>query len=325
MLLWQCRTMKSSSELPWSEVQVMDDFLPVLVHNEPGEDLRSESALARSRWFNMVEDYSTRFTTWESYKLPALLGLKAKFSMDIGSSEYSSGIFQAHMPSALMWRVKPRRPEEQTTVFNAFQPRRPIKWRAPSWSWAAIDGATTYDSQRLTGNVTISSTQSPTQSDFGMTYETGLRSPFCVAEHLGFTQNAALFVNGRVLSLRSERIAEQCKVPLAGGIIYLVNTNDEIAGAFFPDIPLDCGSINTIICLEVCREPYYSSEQLPARLQVSASQLGSQDEFDKHPMVMGLGLTSDTEGEGVYRRIGLVRWVARSRFDGVSVVKLCLV
>lgn len=300
-------------------------FLPQVVHNEPHEDLRSDLVSIRSQWFTIVEDYTTRFMSFESDKLPALLGLARTFSKRLGNAQYAAGMFLAHMPSTLMWRVRPRHPEERDTVFSAFQPRKPMERRAPSWSWAALDGFITYDSQRLASSVGPPSIRPSIQSDFCIRARSDLEPPFQIARHPASGEDDALCFSGRVLPLRLEEVTKAGKLPFAGGSISLIDTDDKAVGAFFSDIPLEVRSENAIMCLEVRGEPYWSEMVLPEHLKVSESQLSTEEEFDKRPMIMGLGLITIAEGTGVYRRLGIVRWVVKSLFDDVGVSEITLI
>ena len=49
--------------------------------------------------------------------------------------KYGAGLWEADMPSALLWRSR--------------SAQRPSEYRAPSWSWASVDGHISYDSQEL--------------------------------------------------------------------------------------------------------------------------------------------------------------------------------
>jgi hypothetical protein len=90
-------------------------------------------------WERLVEQYTQRSLTVEDDKLPAISGL-ARFmqsKLNVPSNGYMAGVWKASLPAGLLWFVtgKP-------------MPSRPTKWRAPSWSWASIDGGIGYFHER---------------------------------------------------------------------------------------------------------------------------------------------------------------------------------
>jgi hypothetical protein len=85
-----------------------------------------------------VENYSGCGLTKESDKLVALSGVAAYFK-DMLQDDYLAGLWKANLPSTLLWSVWP------WIVGDGTSTARPLKYRAPSWSWAAIDGTVSYD------------------------------------------------------------------------------------------------------------------------------------------------------------------------------------
>ena len=81
MLLWECRTTKASSEVPWAKLDPPDDFLPWPVRTTPTESIEPGGPVQRrERWYELTEDFSSRFLSYESDKLPALSGLASTFA-----------------------------------------------------------------------------------------------------------------------------------------------------------------------------------------------------------------------------------------------------
>lgn len=117
----------------------IEDAPPLLMFNDAAENtVESGLRSMREHWFNVVEDYSRRNLTDEADKLPALSGL-AQISKKL-HGPYSKGLFRMDMPSAFLWRIQLAHPSCD------IQTRRPKHHRAPTWSWAAVDGAITYES-----------------------------------------------------------------------------------------------------------------------------------------------------------------------------------
>ncbi|KAI0602079.1 heterokaryon incompatibility protein-domain-containing protein [Biscogniauxia sp. FL1348] len=91
-------------------------------------------------WTMAVQTYSRCDLTFADDKLVALSGLAKQFAVMFseeppstsdgeagGAIEYAAGLWLHTMPKTLLWMPKS-------------QGRRPASYRAPSWSWAAIDG-----------------------------------------------------------------------------------------------------------------------------------------------------------------------------------------
>ncbi|OQV10860.1 hypothetical protein CLAIMM_14785 isoform 2 [Cladophialophora immunda] len=157
-LLWECKTSKASSELPWFEMRVKDQEPDLLLNSladaEPYDDSlaspfyksldispTSKALGMRHYWFSLVEEYSAKLLSRESDRLPALYGL-AQASSDPIKGPYLAGIWREEMPSALLWRIVASA-EKHGRHHNELQPRK-----IPSWSWASADYGVTYDSQR---------------------------------------------------------------------------------------------------------------------------------------------------------------------------------
>jgi serine/threonine protein kinase len=83
--------------------------------------------LVRKLWRDIVREYSQRQLTTPSDKLPALAGLAATISA-LGAGEYLAGLWNDDLKHSLLWSRDLSTPP---TVRPAY--------RAPSWSWAAID------------------------------------------------------------------------------------------------------------------------------------------------------------------------------------------
>jgi hypothetical protein len=78
-------------------------------------------------WLNIVEDYSRRELTVYTDKLYAMDGLANYFKSFLNTT-YMYGIWSDSMHLGLLW------------ISADGKMRDPPGWRAPSWSWAALDG-----------------------------------------------------------------------------------------------------------------------------------------------------------------------------------------
>ncbi|TVY46889.1 hypothetical protein LOCC1_G002188 [Lachnellula occidentalis] len=77
------------------------------------------------RWYRLFEVYCTRLLTFESDRLAAIAGLAKEIQRQTTFS-YKAGIWLENMHHGLLWAVNGRG-------------GTPDKFRAPSWSWAALD------------------------------------------------------------------------------------------------------------------------------------------------------------------------------------------
>ncbi len=82
-------------------------------------------------WYEMVEDYTARALTQGSDKLPAVSGIAKIMERKTGES-YVAGLWRSHLEFGLLWSRNPT---------NWLTPPPPeCGFRAPSWSWASLDG-----------------------------------------------------------------------------------------------------------------------------------------------------------------------------------------
>ncbi|EUC36784.1 hypothetical protein COCCADRAFT_33950 [Bipolaris zeicola 26-R-13] len=323
-LLWQCRTMKGSSELPWHEMtRQHDDFvrLPLMLHQE--EDFTSDGpAFQRHHWFKLVEDYSLRNLTKETDKLPALAGLASRFSEERNPGKYLTGIWSNHLPSALLWRTVPaysRDRNQRVSQFTAFLPRRPQMYRAPSWSWASIDGEISYECQRIDPYYDVRGSFDSGYGNFEITdsYDqlaTALNS-------FGTPLDVALRMRGNITELQ---VGTQLIEDVSGEIRRLISADGITIGAFYPDIVDDFRFVRSVYVLSIRSEPYYSSVPMPYHPYGKPVSPYSQESWKDLNLRMGLALLRAGSGE-IYRRVGLVRWLKKEVFDDTPVVDLSII
>ncbi|KAF2185337.1 HET-domain-containing protein, partial [Zopfia rhizophila CBS 207.26] len=95
--------------------------------------LLDEKETATRRWAAIVNQYTTRRLTFEKDRLPALSGLARTIQEETGD-EYLAGLWKRDLGEDLLWKV------DVLLAHEASEWRRPAQYRAPSWSWAAIEG-----------------------------------------------------------------------------------------------------------------------------------------------------------------------------------------
>ncbi|KAF3042819.1 hypothetical protein E8E11_001858 [Didymella keratinophila] len=109
-------------------------------YKEPDPRLRPV-IYALELWRRIVEVYAKTAITNSEDKLIALSGMAKLMSDKFGSKdkpiEYRAGLWNVHLESQLLWQVDPVWREVDETFENFST--SPATYRAPSWSWAAVD------------------------------------------------------------------------------------------------------------------------------------------------------------------------------------------
>ncbi|KAF7893886.1 hypothetical protein EAF00_007400 [Botryotinia globosa] len=116
---WECRSLIASEFFP-------DEFLDIFLH-----PLVCRTRNYKPQWRQIVELYSAANLTYGKDKLPAFSGV-AKLLNDENGDQYLAGIWRRKLEEQLCWRLA-----------GSKASKRPL-WRAPSWSWASIDGRVTW-------------------------------------------------------------------------------------------------------------------------------------------------------------------------------------
>lgn len=85
-------------------------------------------------WYRLVEYYAVRVLTRSEDKLPAMSGLAHEMAK-LSGDEYLAGLWKEDLSTSLVW-------------YTTDPHSRPAEsYRAPSWSWAQIDGRVTYSDE----------------------------------------------------------------------------------------------------------------------------------------------------------------------------------
>jgi len=88
-----------------------------------------------SQWQDFVREYSKLNLTVQKDKLSALSGLAQQFNNDFRvTGKYIAGLWSADLERGLLWRLPPEKLRDP----------RPAVWRAPSFSWASVEGQVDY-------------------------------------------------------------------------------------------------------------------------------------------------------------------------------------
>lgn len=107
----------------YSSYNDWEPYMFSLLHND-GLSARHQD----SNWNNILESYTPlQFSNPDQDKLTAIGGVAAHISTASDKGDYIAGLWREELPFDLLWE-----PNDATT--------RSKTWRAPSWSWASLDG-----------------------------------------------------------------------------------------------------------------------------------------------------------------------------------------
>jgi hypothetical protein len=131
---WKCQqSCCSADNMPCPRfLQLQDSKLPQLLRiREPASrasDADTKEA-AYQEWNRVVNDGQKRQLTIEKDKLPALAGIASRIQT-LTHSEFLAGIWRDDWRRGILWRIGV---QHNTNTL-------PSEWRAPSWSWAKMEG-----------------------------------------------------------------------------------------------------------------------------------------------------------------------------------------
>ncbi|RSM07414.1 hypothetical protein CEP52_005248 [Fusarium oligoseptatum] len=125
-LWWECREALCCESWPVGIPKEVTEETTEYQGKKKGYDVQQFHSL----WYNLLEEYTRCRLTNFSDKLIATAGLASHLQPSIGNDEYVAGLWRSQLPHALCWgnRSKP---------IEGF---RPSQYRAPSWSWASLEG-----------------------------------------------------------------------------------------------------------------------------------------------------------------------------------------
>lgn len=143
-LIWECydscfteggysfttRNDESPTPIRLASAKLKPDLNLPLIHNK--------TSLGKEIWYLAVEEFTRRRLSFESDKLPAILGIAKQYSA-YDAGDYVAGLWKSDLINGLLWRP-----------YNGLEVRvwqsltKSKQWRAPTWSWAAYEGGVEY-------------------------------------------------------------------------------------------------------------------------------------------------------------------------------------
>ncbi|KAF2469748.1 HET-domain-containing protein, partial [Lindgomyces ingoldianus] len=128
-IAWECHHLNAAERFPHGHL------IPDRYGRQPISTIPSEvSDAAHENWKRVVERYSKTGLTEAKDKLIALAGIAEMMDAQI-RGRYIAGMWEKYLASQLLWRVDP---VFENGLFS-YPSRRPGCYRAPSFSWAAVD------------------------------------------------------------------------------------------------------------------------------------------------------------------------------------------
>ncbi len=137
-LVWSCQTCERNPNGPPGAPTMFPRLLPksgaLLNQKESQHELRQT-------WLTMRNEYTSRKLTYGSDKLPAISAVDFQIFEKTGWT-YLAGIWKEHSFLELHWQSEKHSTMPMAGATEAMNPLlpRPLEYRAPSWSWACIDG-----------------------------------------------------------------------------------------------------------------------------------------------------------------------------------------
>lgn len=152
---WECRTATAAEDdrsWDWEGSGLAVRNL-VNSHRRLGEGQASSE-----HWYKVVEEYSMRRLTFGKDKLPAMMGTSQMFGAKNGGlGGYVAGLWRGELAKGLCWGAslvafkEVRKRPGYASNDEVAEFRRPDKARAPSWSWASVDGSVYFPCSRTVG------------------------------------------------------------------------------------------------------------------------------------------------------------------------------
>lgn len=204
-------------------------------------------------WYGMVQVYTQRHLSRELDKLPALSGLANAYSKR-HKGEYVGGLWSQDIVNGLLWYSRTSEPLQ-----------RPSNYRAPSWSWASVDGPV----------------------DF-FTINAGIVKPYVEVEDVeawielegtdpyGRIKNGALSLRGAVREAYIETIEEEDSYEGSRMSVQILFDDISAIGSITMDFPIPDGKV---YCLLVASAYMSQSTKMDNNVVMLLESTGNENEF----------------------------------------------
>jgi hypothetical protein len=133
---WECQTETRAEDGTMGVSNSKRLFMGSLIPDHRAQE--SELDQIYWHWYLTVGEYTSRDFTFETDKFPAIHGLATEVGKRLGETnkdkKYMAGLWSENLRIGLLWQAKEARLKAPATI------------RAPSWTWAALDGQVLYAS-----------------------------------------------------------------------------------------------------------------------------------------------------------------------------------
>jgi Heterokaryon incompatibility protein (HET) len=103
---------------------------------KPTHEISAEVTQVYDNWLDILEDYTQRQLTFRADLLPALSGIATRFGIVLNDT-FCAGLWRNDLQVGLAWN----------TGADPLTPK-PSEYRAPTWSWASVDGEVYWNMRR---------------------------------------------------------------------------------------------------------------------------------------------------------------------------------
>ena len=148
-LVWECNEWYLC-ECGYANVRIQpDDDISNRIIRQPDSAQGLNLKATYHKWRDTVMAFTERQLSIDDDRLTALSGVTRQFRRLIRNAsggirdQYLTGLWSGDLARGLLWTVEDdwlRQSRDSEVVY-----RRPRSWRAPSWSWAAVEGPVNYD------------------------------------------------------------------------------------------------------------------------------------------------------------------------------------
>ncbi|KAI9773031.1 MAG: hypothetical protein M1839_002232 [Geoglossum umbratile] len=130
-LYWECQTLTTSEDC---KLMIHKNLRFGIINNGiTTVKMGTQGLQLFNQWYLMVDSYTARKLTKDRDKLPALSGLATELQKRT-HGHYLAGLWAEHLHNGLLWQAGD---VKLTLPFSGP--------RAPSWSWAALEGPVSYE------------------------------------------------------------------------------------------------------------------------------------------------------------------------------------
>lgn len=111
------------------------------------KDRKAATLAANNAWYRLLSGYTRRSLTNPGDKLVAMSGI-AEAMASATKDHYLAGLWRDSLPGGLLWIPEDSQPKDTSKIAPISEKAAtlPETYRAPSWSWASLDGAIDFPS-----------------------------------------------------------------------------------------------------------------------------------------------------------------------------------